>query len=78
MPHFAYFVRHEMDPLRYSNFKQLSPHIMVDPSLLQKQAQEFIMDQEMTRGKLENSITAICTNFFGSVLGINNPEWHRT
>ena len=49
-----------MDPLRYSNFKQLSPHIMVDPSLLQKQAQEFIMDQEMTRGKLENSYWTFC------------------
>ena len=47
-----------------SNFKQLSPYLNVDPSLLQTQAPEFIMDQEMTRGKLENSFTAIGTGLF--------------
>ena len=61
-----------MDERRYfglrrqpnSNFKQLSPYLNVDPSLLQTQAPEFIMDQEMTRGKLENSFTAIGTGLF--------------
>ena len=47
-----------------SNFKQLSPYLNVDPNLLQTQAPEFIMDQEMTRGKLENSFTAIGTGLF--------------
>ena len=50
-----------------SNFKQLSPYLNVDPSLLQTQAPEFITDQEMTRGKLENSFTAIHTGLFVGV-----------
>ena len=40
-----------------SNFKQLSPYLNVDPSYLQTQTPEFIMDQEMSRGKLENSFS---------------------
>ena len=47
-----------------SNFKQLSPYLNVDPSILQTQAPEFIMDQEMSRGRLENSFTAIGTSLF--------------
>ena len=43
-----------------SNFKQLSPYLNVDPSMLQNPP-EFLMDQEMSRGKLENSFTAIGT-----------------
>ena len=53
-----------------SNFKQLSPYLNVDPSYLQTQAPEFIMDQEMSRGRLENSFTAIGTSLFvGGVAG---------
>ena len=47
-----------------SNFKQLSPYLNVDPNLLSTQTPEFIMDQEMTRGKLENSFTAIGGGLF--------------
>jgi len=46
-----------------SNFKQLSPYLNVDPSMLQNPP-EFLMDQEMSRGKLENSFTAIGTGLF--------------
>jgi len=52
-----------------SSFKQLSPYLNVDPSILQAQAPEFLMDQEMTRGKLENSFTAIGTGLFIGAAG---------
>lgn len=47
-----------------SNFSNLSPYLNVDPSYLQAQTPEFIVDNELKRGKLENSFTAIGSALF--------------
>ena len=46
------------------NFRQLSPYLNIDPGYLQTQTPEFIVDDEMKRGKLENSFTAIGSALF--------------
>ena len=44
------------------SFSQLSPYLNVDPSMLHAQTPEFLVDQELERGKLEKSFAAIGTS----------------
>lgn len=51
-------------------FTQLSPYLNVDPTLLHQQTPEFLVDQEMERGKLEKSFAAIGTSLgVGAISG---------
>lgn len=45
-------------------FRQLSPYLNIDPSYLQTHTPEFIVDNEMKRGRLENSFSAIGSALF--------------
>jgi len=52
------------------SFSQLSPYLNVDPSMLHAQTPEFLVDQEMERGKLEKMFAAIGTSLgVGAVSG---------
>jgi hypothetical protein len=58
-----------------SNFSQLSPYLNVDPSYLQTQAPEFLVNEEIKRGRLENSFSFIGTGLFvgagvGAMVGL--------
>ena len=46
------------------NFSQLSPYLNVDPSYLQVQTPEFLVNEEIKRGRLENSFSFIGTGLF--------------